>query len=55
MEEGQPMVEDGTVEEGTVEEEEVTVEEEEGIVEEGVSDGFSNILSMIPFVCWVCV
>ena len=42
-------------EEVSVEEEEVTVEEEEGIVEEGVSDGFSNILSMIPFVCWVCV
>ena len=49
MEEG--IMEEGTVEEGTVEEEMV----EEGTVEEGVTEGFNNILSMMTFVCWVCV
>ena len=52
VEDGQGTVEEGTVEEGMVEEEMV----EEETVEEGmVTDGFNNILSMMTFVCWVCV
>ena len=57
VEDGQGTVEEGTVEEGMAEEEMVEEEMvEEGTVEEGmVTDGFNNILSMMTFVCWVCV